>query len=213
MLNKTYVSYYKTKCKNLLNKAKPLMEIYRAESQGSFNAFMVSNSKLKGKRRRILSSLPIHTISDELLLRILKHNNISNEDIKTITKSVQEQKNLIANILETSILEDKISEISEKDFEKNPPILSLSDSFYENKVYYSYDEYVEHLKLTKEFQKTHSNYKISHNSNIVFKNIKIYFFDDNWIMISKDNSPSIHFVIHHPKLREAIENFIPPVVE
>lgn len=32
-------------------------------------------------------------------------------------------------------------------------------------------------------------------------------------MISKANSPSIHFVINHPKLRNAIENFIPPVVE
>lgn len=32
-------------------------------------------------------------------------------------------------------------------------------------------------------------------------------------MISKANSPSIHFVIHHPKLRNAIENFIPPIVE
>jgi len=25
--------------------------------------------------------------------------------------------------------------------------------------------------------------------------------------------PAIHFVIHHPKLRDAIENFIAPVVE
>ena len=32
-------------------------------------------------------------------------------------------------------------------------------------------------------------------------------------MISKNKSPAIHFVIHHPKLRSAIENFIPPMVE
>lgn len=26
-------------------------------------------------------------------------------------------------------------------------------------------------------------------------------------------SPVIHFVIHHPKMREAIENYIPPMVK
>ena len=32
-------------------------------------------------------------------------------------------------------------------------------------------------------------------------------------MISKGKAPAIHFVIHHPKMREAIENFVPPMVE
>lgn len=32
-------------------------------------------------------------------------------------------------------------------------------------------------------------------------------------MISKGKSPAIHFIIHHPKLREAIENFTPPMQE
>ena len=34
-----------------------------------------------------------------------------------------------------------------------------------------------------------------------------------WAMVSKGRSPAIHFVIHHPKLRAAIEDFVPPVVE
>ena len=32
-------------------------------------------------------------------------------------------------------------------------------------------------------------------------------------MVSKEKSPAIHFGIRHPKLRGAIENFVPPVVE
>ena len=32
-------------------------------------------------------------------------------------------------------------------------------------------------------------------------------------MVSKGKAPAIHFVIRHPKLRSAIENFIPPVTE
>ena len=37
--------------------------------------------------------------------------------------------------------------------------------------------------------------------------------EGKWAMISKGNAPEVHFVIHHPKLRSAIESFIPPLVE
>ena len=32
-------------------------------------------------------------------------------------------------------------------------------------------------------------------------------------MVSKSKAPAVHFVIRHPKLRSAIESFIPPVTE
>ena len=211
--SKTEVEYYKTKSELLLNKAKPLMEIYRTENKNAFNAFLSSSSKTNGNRRRILSSLPIHTISDELLLKILKRNKISEEDTKNIVSAVKAQKELIENVLQNNIYEDEIHEISKEDFEKNVPTLSLSDSFYEGKIYYTYEEYLEHLKQTKKYEKNVENYKLNTNYNHTFKNIQVLICEKNWVMISKDTSPSIHFVIHHPKLRDAIENFIPPVVE
>ena len=210
---KSDVAYYKEKATCLLNKATSLMDIYRMETKNSFNAFMLSSSNVKGNRRRILSSLPIHTISDELLLKILKRNNIPDEDINNIQNSIKEQKQIIETILNSNVFEDELQEISKEDFDKFPPSLCLSSSFYENKVYYSYEEYLEHLRLTKEYEKNIPNYKLNTNSNHVFRNIQILICEKNWVMVSKDNSPSIHFVIHHPKLRNAIENFIPPVVE
>ena len=72
--NKTDISYYKTKAECLLRKATPLMEIYKEDSKNAYNAFLASSVRIKANRIRILSSLPIHTISDDLLLRILKHN-------------------------------------------------------------------------------------------------------------------------------------------
>ena len=211
--SKTAVEYYKTKSELLLNKAKPLMEIYKAENKNAFNAFLSSSSKASGNRRRILSSLPIHTISDELLLKILKRNKISEEDTKNIISAIKAQKELIENVLQNNIFEDEIHEFSKEDFEKNAPALSLSDSFYEGKIYYTYEEYLEHLKQTKKYEKNVENYKLNTNYNHTFKNIQVLICEKNWVMISKDTSPSIHFVIHHPKLRDAIENFIPPVVE
>ena len=206
--NKSEVAYYKEKASCLLNKATPLMEIYRAESKNAFNAFMLSSTKLNGNRRRVLSSLPIHTISDDLLYKILKYNNISDDVINNIKSSVIEQKLMIETILKSNIFEDEIQEISEEDFYKFPPFLSLSDGFYQNKIYD-----LKHLNLTKKYEKNTPNYKLTTNAKHTFRNIQILIFEKNWVMISKVNSPSVHFIIHHPKLRDAIENFIPPIVE
>ena len=211
--NKNDISYYKTKSKILLNKATPLMEIYKKENKNLYSSFITASINVRGNRRRILSSLPIHTISDELLMKILKRNKVSNEDIKHIQFSIQEQKEIIDNTLQTDIFEDEIVEISKEKFIKSPLSLFLADSFFETEIYYTYEDYLEHLKLTKEYSENNTNYKLTFNNHHIFKNIQILILEEHWVMISKNKSPSIHFVIHHPKLRNAIENFIPPVVE
>lgn len=211
--NKTDISYYKTKAECLLRKATPLMEIYKEDSKNAYNAFLASSVRIKANRRRILSSLPIHTISDDLLLRILKHNNISDEEIERIKKAVDMQKNILKETIENNIVKDEFSNLSLEEFETSPLSLFLADNFYEKKIYYTYEEYQEHLNLTKKYEKNNNNYKLSINNNTTFKNIQILIFEKNFVIISKANSPSIHFVIHHPKLRNAIENFIPPIVE
>ena len=211
--NKNDISYYKTKSKILLNKATPLMEIYKKENKNLYSSFITASINVRGNRRRILSSLPIHTISDELLMKILKRNKVSNEDIKNIQFSIQEQKEIIDNTLQTDIFEDEIVEISKEEFIKSPLSLFLADSFFETEIYYTYEDYLEHLKLTKEYSENNTNYKLIFNNHHIFKNIQILILEEHWVMISKNKNPSIHFVIHHPKLRNAIENFIPPVVE
>ncbi len=211
--NKTDVAYYKTKSECLLNKAKPLMDIYRVENGNAFDAFISSDESIKGNRRRILSSLPIHTISDELLLKILKRNKVNGESIKVILDSVEKQRQTIQKILENNILEDEIVGLSEEEFVNYPPVLSLSDTFYTNDISYNYEEYLEHLTDTQKYMSNHNNYKILENKANIFRNINITINSGKWVMISKNTHPAIHFVIHHPKLRDAIQNFIAPVIE
>ena len=46
-----------------------------------------------------------------------------------------------------------------------------------------------------------------------FRNLQILIHQGRWVMVSKGKAPAIHFVIRHPKLRYAIESFIPPITE
>ena len=49
--------------------------------------------------------------------------------------------------------------------------------------------------------------------NKTFKNITITIIKNNYVIISKSSNPTIHFVIRHPKLIDAIEKFDPLVKE
>ncbi len=72
---------------------------------------------------------------------------------------------------------------------------------------------MEHLEQTRAFVKTHENYSISENASPAFSNIQISILEKKWVMVSKNKTPTIHFVIRHPKLRDSIENMIVPIVD
>ena len=92
-------------------------------------------------------------------------------------------------------------------------LLSLSGMFFENDIVYTYDDYLEHLKQTERYAEHNKNYIFKQTSAHTFRNLQIIMHEGKWAMISKGKSPAIHFVIHHPKLRKAIESFIPPVTD
>ena len=41
-----------------------------------------------------------------------------------------------------------------------------------------------------------------------FKNIDFYLCKNKWISVNKKTSPQMHFVVHYPKLRDALENYL-----
>ena len=69
------------------------------------------------------------------------------------------------------------------------------------------------MKQTNEYAKKINNYEINHINDQTFKNITITFIKDHYVIISKSSNPTIHFVIEHPKLVDAIENFNPLIKE
>ena len=211
--SKDEVSYYKKRAQELLASAHPLMDIYREENAGALNAFLLQDAHTEGKRRSILSSLPIYTMDKDYLEQFLAKNNLSEAERESILSYADSQRRLMEEILKAEIVEDEIPHITPEEFERYPVCLSLSGMFCEKEIFYTYEEYTEHLNQTKMFAETHPNYILNQTSAHIFRNLQIYIHEGKWAMVSKNKAPVIHFVIHHPKLREAIENFIPPVVE
>ena len=209
--NKNEIKYYKEKSELILKKAKPLMQIYRENNIKKYELFLKNDEEIPCDRTRYLSSLPLFTISDKLLNKILKRNKFSKTDIDKIIKYKKEELKYMNNILKRNKVNDYIYIIEENEFKNDSPSLSLNNLFIDKKIKYTYNEYIEHLRQTKEWSKQEKNYELNHVNDKTFKNITITFIKNHYVIISKSSNPTIHFVIEHPKLVEAIENFSPIV--
>ncbi len=210
---KREVEYYRKRAEEMLKNAYPLMEIYRSERKNELNAFLLADTKTAGKRRSILSSLPLYTISSKLLDRILTRNNINAELKEKIKEYAKTQRQRIKIILENERIEDEIPDFVQENFTKSPPMLELSGVFCEEDIPYNEEEYTAHLKESMAFAEQNPNYTLKCSTAHAFHNLKIVIHEGQWVMVSKGKAPAIHFVIRHPKLRSAIESFIPPITE
>lgn len=211
--SKREVAYYQRRADELLKNADSLMDIYRSEREAELNTFLISDIRKSGKRRGIRSTLPLYTISEELLERILIRHDIDGRQKQRIRKHVKMQKEKIISILASETLEDEVPALTPEEFSKNPPVLDLSGIFCETNLPYSEEEYRMHMSDTKAFARKNPNYILKISTTHAFHNLQILVHEGQWAIISKSKAPAIHFIIHHPKLRNAIENFIPPIVE
>lgn len=202
------ITGYHNKGKYYLTKNKNEVAHYK-----KYAKCLLSNSKVKGNRYCILSSLSLHTISNKLLSSILNNNNFDKKIQNKIMDYVSSQKELINAILQHSCITEEIPILSKDEFEKFPIVLPLSGMFFEKDIYYTWEDYKEHLQLIREFEKNNANYKAIENHKFPFRNIQIYIHQGKYVLVSKNKTPSIHFLIRHPKMRNSFENMIIPIIE
>lgn len=211
--NKDEVAYYKKRANRLLSKASPLMEIYRGEHSQAYNVFLQTDAETEGNRYAVLSSLSLYTTTDELITHILNHNQIPQAEQMQIRQYISMQREIADRILSHSHITEEIPVLAKEEFEQFPMVLSLSGMFYEKDVIYTWEDYQEHLHLIQEYRKQHSNYDFIENTSPAFRNIQICIHEKKWVMVSKNKTPAIHFLIRHPKMRNAFENMVIPIIE
>ena len=211
--SKRELKYYQKRAEDMLSNACPLMDIYRSERESELNTFLLADASRDGARRSILSTLPLYTMSDELLERILTRHGVADEQKDAIQKHAAAQRQRVLAILAAGTVEDEISVIPPEEFGTNPPALELSGIFCEEDLSYTAEEYAAHLRETEAFAAANPNYTLTQSAAHAFRNLQILIHEGQWAMVSKSKAPAVHFVIRHPKLRSAIESFIPPVTE
>lgn len=197
--------------KYLLKKAHPLMEIYREEKRAALFDFLEKDSHEEGLRRRILAAPPLFVIPQEVLKQILAENEISRQECAGILKAHAREQRRIESILTHSQVIDELSQVTKAEYEKYPAVLPVAECFLEKDILLTYQEYRTCVEAAMAYADAHKNYQFSLIKAKGFHNIQIICRMEKWCMVSKNKTPSIHFVIHHPKLRYALENMILPI--
>lgn len=210
---KNDVAHYQKRAAQLLSRASPLMEIYDRERKAAYDRFLSEDSARAGTRRSILSSLPIYTITDALAQRIMARTAVPEADRAIILAHIQAERQRMESILRHSAVTDTLPEIDGDEYSRWPISLSLSEMFYRRDVRLTYEEYAEYLALCDAYAAAHPGYSCVRDKNTPFRNIQITILESERVVVSKNTSPAIHFVIHHPRMIEAIENMVMPVVE
>ena len=195
----------------LLKKAHPLMDIYREERKKELHASLLENAGKEGRRRRVLAVPDLGVLPKKLLEEILERNHVVLNEKTVILESYKRSATCLETILKHSVVEDEVSVLSEAEYEKYPLVLPLAECFLEKDIRLTYEEYHACIDAAENYAKVNENYQFNLTKIKGFHNIQITCFEGKWCMISKNRAPAIHFVIHHPKLRYALENMVLPI--
>lgn len=199
--------YYHERADAIWKKALPLMDIYREKQAAALHAFQLADAQKSGPRYRVLSAPPLGTLREETLRAMLSGHGLPAAEQQRILEHAAAQRTHMEQILSHSPITDSFPVLTLEEFARSTPALSLSRLFFPKDIRYTYEEYCLHREQTQEYARMHSGYTIR-PSYTDFRNISISVHDGRWAMISKSNTPAIHFVIRYAKLRSAIETFI-----
>ena len=211
--NKNDVAYYRTRAQDLLHRAQPLMQIYRKEQTGAFRNKIAALREQNGSYRRISNAPPLFTMSEDLLVSILKRSAVSEEGVKTILAYHQQETAWARERLQDITYMLELPEMTPEERQANPVRLPISELFPDIDIRYTEEEYLQHIEETKRFSCHYAGFSLSIDLHAAFCNIDITICPGKYVLVSKSNPPTIHFLIYHPKLIEAFEQFVPPIVE
>ena len=194
------------KAKALLKKAQPLMEIYNAPKSMLYQQAIEKRMHEKGDMTIIHSSLPLHDLPSGMLKQILTRHRVPEKEAERILQFADMQQQRFDQVLHNNQVTEVLPELTEAQFTVHPLRVSLSDSFCELPLTYSYPEYCLHLEALQ--NKSHPNYRFLMREDVVFRNTRIMLKIGKWAVFSKNSTPMTHFIVCHPKMVQAVQSFV-----
>ena len=207
------IQYYCKRAELLLSQTKPLMKIFLKEDKRDFFAFFQNSAALAGSRRFILSTPPLYTMPGNLLEKMLERSGAEDNEISQIKSFHEGYSKIIRDLISEHEIVLEFPMLSREEFASYPPVLDLSGTFVEQDIVYNYEEYREHIEATNQFAEACEHVSIKSNPVSAFRNIQIIITEGENVIVAKSKAPTIIFVITHPNMVKAFEQFIVPMRE
>ncbi|MBP3880290.1 MAG: hypothetical protein J6D46_08245, partial [Lachnospiraceae bacterium] len=198
--------------KQLLSKAQPLMDIYRQDRAGLYHK--LQKQVLTGSScKMICSNLPVYFLPEDLLLRILDRAGTGRTVRASVLQYYEEARESLMALLREHAVHLVLSAPDDGQAVSGTPGLALADLFSDKEITLTGEEYAACTDALREMEAENENLRLEYDPNTTFRHINIQIIGDKMVIVSKEKSPAIHFVIHHKKMIRAFRDFIPPIVD
>lgn len=202
--------YYSKRASDILSHAKPLMSIFRSEQFKEFDEYRNAEFQMPGDR--VISSCvpPLATLTNDLLMEILESSDAPEELYATIEQARKKELADLNRSLRKGMMYMRIPDLSKSEFRSYTPLVKMASMFQNIEVPYTWETYQKHIQLTRDFAETTPEFDLVFDQRSAFRNITVYLREDQVAIILKHKSPEIAFVITHPKMVNALQQFHAP---
>ena len=210
--NREELQYYRSEADMLLKKALPLMQIYTVQQRRRFQQHRAQWAR-QGSRRMICSAIPLFCVQEDTLQALLERHQLPTDAAGEILDYASSAREEMTDLLSQSRVELELPLLEREEYDEHPMGLCLSELFSPYDVVCTYEEYQTLLREAEAFAAQHPSLILRPDTAAAFRNVNITVVENDLAVVSKSKSPTIHFVIRHPRMVEAMAHFVPPVGE
>ena len=207
------VAHFRQSANDLLATAKPLANVYTVQQAGELAAFLMHEAAQSGERMHVMSAPPLYTMSEELLEEAIAASTLDEAEAQRVRMARAAQLARAESELARGETVVTISRVDEGNLSAASAHLALGEAFCTHSVPYGAQTYRKHIEQTEAFAAAHPTWHLAWGPDLGFRNIQITVRPDAWVLVSKNTSPAVHFVLRHKKMVEAFEHFEMPIVK
>ena len=207
------VAHFRQRANDLLATAKPLANVYTVQQAGELAAFLMHEAAQSGERMHVMSAPPLYTMSEELLEEAIAASTLDEAEAQRVRMARAAQLARAESELAHGETVVTISRVDESNLGAASAHLALGEAFCTHSAPSGAQTYRKHIEQTEAFAAAHPTWHLAWGPDLGFRNIQITVRPDAWVLVSKNTSPAVHFVLRHKKMVEAFERFEMPVVK
>lgn len=202
------VNYYFEKGNAFLKVGKPLAKIYFKEDEEEYENHLQESSGRPFSYLRIINMPPNFTMTEKFLDSLLEKNNLDNEFKSFVKKRTQKRNDAIHTFLQNYEIFDVLSTLSEEEFKLQKRQIIIARGTLGKNIYYTYQDYLQHLALTKKYATDNPNYNVFFSNKFNYENLEFYIRRETAVVVEKTNDPIVTIIFENKKIIKAFEEEI-----
>ncbi|MEA4833148.1 MAG: helix-turn-helix transcriptional regulator [Oscillospiraceae bacterium] len=190
----------------LLAMCEPLIKIY---TENDWSNFLLGSNDLSpnGGVTSLLNSLSIGSMPESLLLSMLKRVKLGENETNQIMSFWNYRKKFYDDALLNGYIYEFIPTASDEQLLSENAPLNLGSIMVGLEIYYTAEEYAQHIKNIITLLDEHTNYRFYLLPEMPFSNMQIII-NNGYVIVMKSNTPRFAFTFTHPLMIGAFNEYM-----